>query len=335
MKQGDNVLKRNTLKKVLTASSFSFALLAGIQCINLRASIRANSLNLLSKESGNYYKWRGLNIFYTKKGSTGSPVILLHDLIPSSSTIEWERLESILSKNHRVYSIDLPGCGRSDKPEILFSSFYYVQLLKDFVIDRICEKSFVVASGFSSSFALLSGVYDSSKFSGMLLINPPSLATVSQMPSCKSNIIKKLIDFPLIGTLIYNIQYSRKTMDYQFTEKYLCNPFLVNDKLINSYYESAHLGNGCGKFLQSSLSGRYLNMNLEHALRNTKVHTDILIGTALKDKDFVARTWTHLNPSIKIHNVPDAKKLPHYDEPELTASIIEESIRASVKRIPS
>lgn len=333
--KGEHILNRKTFKKAVAASSLTFGLLTGLQYINLCANIRATSKNLLKTQSGEFYQWKGLSIYYTKKGTSGSPVILLHDLTPSSSSVEWEGLEDLLSKNHRVYSLDLPGCGRSDKPELLYSNIYYVQFLKDFIKDRICEKSFVVASGFSSSFALLSGVYDSSKFSGMLFINPPSLVNVSQIPTIKSKIVKQLYDLPLIGTFIYNMQYSRQMIEYCFTEKYLHNVFLVNDKLIDSYYESAHLANEYGKHLQASICGKYLNIDLEHALKSTKIHTDILIGTAIQDKDFVSRTWKYFNPDINIYKVAEAKKFPHFDEPELTASFIEKSIHTSVKKIPS
>ena len=55
--------------------------------------------------------------FIIGKFGSGKPLLLIHDLDPSSSAYEWNQLEQQLAKDFTVYSIDLPGCGRSDKSE--------------------------------------------------------------------------------------------------------------------------------------------------------------------------------------------------------------------------
>lgn len=323
-------MKKKTFTRTLAFTGLSAA---GIYFLNQNVNNYAVSKNLLSPEPENYFKWKNLKIYYTKKGTIGSPIILIHDLNPAASSVEWCKLEDILAKNHRVYSIDLLGCGRSDKPVLTYTSFYFVQLLIDFIKARVCEKSFVIASGYSSSIVLMASAYDSTKFSGMLFINPPSLSTLSQFPNSSSKIAKKMLELPLVGPLLYNILYAREVIDDRFTENYLYNPFLVETKLIDSYYESAHLLSGNGRFLQASLSGNYINMNIEHALKNTPVHSDIIIGSALHNSNFVSRTWKRLKPDMKIYPIKQAKNLPHFEHPELTASIIEKSIASAAKKL--
>ena len=319
-------------KSIFNTIAFTALSAAGIHFLNKNVNQYAVSRNLLKPEADNYFKWKNLKIYYTKKGTLGSPVILIHDLNPAASSVEWCKLEEILSKNHRVYSLDLLGCGRSDKPDLTYTSFYFVQLLIDFIKSRVCEKSFVVASGYSSSIALMASAYDATKFAGLLFINPPSLSTLSQLPSNSSKISKKMLESPLVGPLLYNILYAREVIDDKFTEEYLYNPFLVDTKLIDSYYESAHLHEGNGRFLQASISGNYVNMNIEHALKNTPVYADILIGSALHNANFISRTWKRLKPDMKIYSIEQTKNLPHFEKPELTAAFIEKSIESAVKR---
>lgn len=312
---------------LVKGTAFSLISLAGIQVFNVSISKTPPANHLKSTKPENLFRWKGFNIYYTKKGATGSPIILLHNLNPSSSSIEWERIENRLAKKHRVYSIDMLGCGISDKPEILYTNFYYVQLLIDFIKNRICEKTFVVTSGFSASVALLAGVYDQSKFSGMLFINPPSLGSMSQIPTSYSRFNKNLLEIPVIGTLIYNMHYSKQAIEKRFSEKYFYNPFGINTKITDYYYACAHHDNNKGKYLQASLIGKYMNMNLIPGLRNSKVHTDILIGTAKQDLDFISRTWKRIKPDIKIYSLLQAKYFPQLEEPELTVATIEKSIR--------
>ena len=68
-------------------------------------------------------------IFFTQKKGTGTPMPLLHDLHCASSGREWQYIEDTLAKDHTVYTLDLLGCGRSDKPAITYTNFLYVQLI--------------------------------------------------------------------------------------------------------------------------------------------------------------------------------------------------------------
>ena len=305
--------------------AFTAAATASAYLFNRHIDSYSVSQNKLKVEPENFFKWKNLSIYYTKHGSLGSPVILLHDINPSASSAEWDNIVELLAQDHRVYVLDLLGCGRSDKPELTYTNFYYVELLIDFIKSRVCE-SFIVASGLTSSIALMAGVYDSSKFSGMVFINPPSTGLLSLVPNNRTKIAKKILEAPIIGKLVYNKLFSRQRIDNLFTEKYLYNPFKVTSSLIDTYYESAHLGNGSGRFLQGSLSGRYINMNVNHALKNLKLHADIIVGGALRDEDFISRSWRRINPEIKIYSVAKSKILPQFEQPEETVAFIKKSI---------
>ena len=52
----------------------------------------------------------------------GTPVLLIHDLSPLSSSYEWCRYAKKLEKQHTVYTIDLLGCGRSEKPYLTYTN---------------------------------------------------------------------------------------------------------------------------------------------------------------------------------------------------------------------
>ncbi len=56
----------------------------------------------------------GARIHYQRAGE-GEPLLLLHGI--ASSTRVWTRLIPTLARAHDVIALDLPGCGRSHKPE--------------------------------------------------------------------------------------------------------------------------------------------------------------------------------------------------------------------------
>ena len=39
----------------------------------------------------------------------GSPILLIHDMLPGGSGYEWGKIEDDLALEHTVYNLDLPG----------------------------------------------------------------------------------------------------------------------------------------------------------------------------------------------------------------------------------
>lgn len=292
--------------------------IAGMNALENKYSLRKNRLE---STEGEYFCWKNFKIYYTKSGF-GKPVILLHDLKPDASSYEWSRLVDKLAENHRVYVLDLLGCGRSDKPEITYTNFYYVEILLSFIKSQICEKTFVVGSGYSSVIALMAGAYDPSKISGIAFINPPSIGSMAQVPNWHTVIAMRMMQIPVFGDLLYNIHYGRWAIDDRFSEDLLYNPFHVSSELIDTCVEAAHIGNGKGRFLGASLAGRYLNMNITHALKNLKVPSWILVGEDMRGETAIARSWKAASPRLHIRTISQSRNYPHYEKPKETASVL-------------
>lgn len=63
-------------------------------------------------------------------GDSGPPVILLHGAGVDSAMMSWGEVIPFLAKHYRVFAPDLPGYGASDKPDVVYSLAYYVNILK-------------------------------------------------------------------------------------------------------------------------------------------------------------------------------------------------------------
>lgn len=286
-----------------------------IHVINKLILSLATFKNISNTKGGDYYNWRFGNIFYTKQGS-GSPILLIHDLSPTSSLAEWGSIVNELSENHTVYAIDLLGCGHSSKPKLTYTNFLYVQLVADFVENIIGQKTDVVASGLSGSFVVMACANDKNTFDKVLLINPNDIDALNQIPSKSSKISKSLLELPLVGTLAYNILTSKSSIEFAFIEEYLFNPFAITPSTIDTCYESAHLGDGNGKYLMSSIIGNYIYFNISHGLQS--IHNQILVvnGESYDSGTKALAQYTSLKPTIKHQVIPATKYLPQQESPE-------------------
>lgn len=306
-------MKKN--KHKLLTTSILFALATGIiYVINRLVFATAVLKNLLKSSADNYYNWRFGKVYYKKKGH-GSPVLLIHDLTVYSSAYEWNKVVNELAENHTVYAIDLLGCGRSEKPRITYTNYLYVQLIADFIKNVIGEKADVIASGYSGSFTVLASYTNPEFISKIILINPPSLASLNKVPSKRSKLYKFILEFPIFGTLIYNIKTCQSNIQLLFTEKYLYNPFSVTPEMVDTYYEAAHKSLSNSKFLLSSLVAGYTNNNITHALKEINQSVTILYCEGENDSEKIAESYTTCNPAIESCMLKHAKHLPQLETP--------------------
>ena len=119
---------------------FTTATMAGMYTYNQFVAASSTKKNMLPTKNGSYYSWKQGNIFYTKIGK-GTPILLIHDTNSASSSVEWLKVAKKLQKNHTVYTIDLLGCGLSDKPGVSYTNYMYVQLITSFIKDVIKNKT--------------------------------------------------------------------------------------------------------------------------------------------------------------------------------------------------
>lgn len=274
----------------------------------------STSKNMLKPGTGKYYKWKYGDVFYHKVGE-GTPVLLLHDTDPSASTYEWFDVVDELSKNHTVYTVDLPGCGRSVKPKITYTNYFYVLFLKDFIRSVIKQKTDIIAKGYSSSFAIMASVLDPNIIHHIYAVNPLSIGNLSQTESRKSRAAKSLLSLPILGTSLYNMKESGRNIDYRFTEEYLYNPFRSNDRFVDACYEGAHYHDSEGKYLLASIKGLCMTVNIRKSLKAMGDRLTIFYGEGLEHARKIVREYQSVNPSIMAYSIPKSKYVPEMECP--------------------
>lgn len=269
---------------------------------------------LLKTNSGKYYHWKHASVYYTKQGN-GEPLLLVHDLYPTSSSAEWAEVIQELSKTNTVYTIDLPGCGRSGKPYITYVNYFFASLLTDFINDIIKSRTDVIATGISGSFLIMAAHMNPDCFGKLTLVNPESPDKLAAIPSKSARFTKSIMDCPILGTFLYYIFSSENQIEYDFTEKYYYNPFLVSSKSMHTYYEAAHWHQGSGRHLLASLHCNYVNANIFVPFSSLPHDIHIILGKELSNSEAIAASYKKLNSNIQISYIPKTKMLPQLEAP--------------------
>lgn len=310
----------NTKNKLLTLLCLGSTATIATALLNKAIVVSATSKNLMLDDAPQNYKWRFGNIYYTVHGS-GKPILLIHDLTEASSSYEWNKLVAKLSEHNTVYTLDLLGCGRSEKPNLTYTNYLYVQLISDFISTIIGRKTDVIASGSSCSIAIMACNNTPDIFNQLLLINPDPMSKCNQVPNHKTKSLKFFLDLPVIGTLLYHIAVNKKYLKEDFINRYYFNPYLVKGHDLDIYSEAAHRGQ-YSKAVYSSIKGNYTKLKLNTALGNIDNSIYIIGGS---DEDNISDTifeYRLCNPAVEYSIIKNTKHLPHMERPEEVWDII-------------
>jgi len=276
--------------------------------------------DILFSDKRNLYVWRFGKIYYTKQGE-GVPLLLIHDLTHISSDYEWKRMVTELSKEHTVYTMDLLGCGRSDKPKITYTNYLYVQMINDFIKDIIKGKTDIIASGSSVSLVVMACHSEPGHFNRLMFINPDSMNQLAKYPKANHKALKYFFEMPIIGTMAYNIVSSRYLIKKTFREDYYADANAVKDSDILAYREAAHLGGASSKYLYASMCSHFININIVNAIKKMNHSIYIIGGEREENICHIMDEYIYYNQSIEASLIKDTKHLPQLENPEKVLEI--------------
>lgn len=308
---------KRSLKKIL-----SFSAAVGLVHLNNLYIIGRSRKGLLSQEAGKCYNWSYANIFYKTHCNGHPPMLLIHDASEFGSSVEWTSVIPELMSSYDLYIIELPGCGRSDKPAITYTNYFMAQMIRDFIRDVIGKETIVCASGLSASFALAATCLEGSLIREIRMIDPCSLNKLQKVPGEGAVIGRFLLHVPVLGTTIYHFCTARNNIEFLLKEKCFYNPFQVPSELLDGAYEAAHLGKGGGKHLLASLNGYFLYWDIRHILSKNTVPITILYGENSAHGKKISHQYRRCCKLVRSYAIPESKRLPQIENPKEVCRIL-------------
>lgn len=300
---------KKTAKKMITASTL---LLTGLYTIN--RFIEANLTPVTPTKNEKTFIWKNTNIKYMEKGiSTNPPLLLIHNLYPSSSKEEWYQMDDLLAKDFHIYELDLPGCGKSDKPKQTYVNYMYVQFISDFIKEIIKEKTNICTAALSSSFTFMAARFNPDIIGKIIVINPTSIGELVAPITKQSELKRRILELPIIGTSLYNFRMSKSMIMDDYKYVYFYNDKNVTSKSVDISYFSAHYKNSNGKYLLSSMIGNYTNINIIHAL--SKIENEIYLIGSVNYKSII-QEYIKYNNHINAFYVSNCRLLPQLEIPK-------------------
>ncbi len=268
--------------------------------------------NLIGGEEGGF-DWRGRRIAFTRRGS-GPPLLLIHGIHAAAWSYEWHDNVDYLARSNTVYTLDLLGFGRSDRPVIRYSARLYISLISDFVDRVIGDPCILVATSLSGAYAIVLGARDPQRFPAIALIAPTGLVRLNRAAGITGEAGQLAVDAPIIGTAMFNALVSRRGIRH-FLVKTYSDDSIVTDELVEIYYWTSHqLG---ARHAPAAFLSGHLNIDVRQALRRLTQPTLLIWGeegAAAPVEEL--RGFRALKPDLETTILSPAGDLPHDERPD-------------------
>lgn len=253
------------------------------------------------------------------------PILLVHGVYGGASHRTFKKLWPLLDQaGQRVFIIDLPGVGESDKPKRPYSISDLDLFLERFIATVIKERTSVVAESLMTLSSLKVASQRPDLVRRLILVNPTGVNSLNQPPSPRE---QQLYDRLSKDEVALDQFYKNLLVDnsLRFFLKFgFYDDSLVNEELLNDF--RAMRENLDQKYLTLSFVGGQLYRPFEQASENVFVPTLLIFGAEYENfadtKAATAADFQKIRPDFEYLEIAKSGSSVQREKPEETAAAI-------------
>ena len=275
--------------------------------------------------SGQYLSFEGINLFVCTRGN-GQPVFCLH-AFPTSS-FDYSLITPALTKKYRLYFLDYPGFGFSDKPRIFsYSLLKYADAVEKIIYNFNLQSIWLISHDIGDSVALELLKRRSVNIEKLIMLNGSVYSVPFKDPVMWLS--QRLWLNKISGPLISKLRLFRKF----FFARMMNNIFakVLSKDEIGIFWSLLQFNDGLGiyhKLMQYMRERWQYQYEWLDALKRSDIETTLIWGQAdpvatPAVADFVCK----IRPDIRHIKLSNVGHYPHWEEPNLVANFIQEIFR--------
>lgn len=258
------------------------------------------------------------------------PIVLFHGIYGGASHRTWRQLLPLLdAAGERVYILDLPGAGESDKPKRAYSISDFDKFVEIFLTEVVKERATVVSESILSNSVLKVSATRPDLIRRVITINPSGIYSLIDGPSTREQALYNRLfndDNAAIG--FYQNLLNPNSIRY-FLQFSFYNDALIDNNLIADFV--ALRDNVEQRFLTLSFVGGQLYRSFEESSDGVFVPVLMLFGKeyeAFQDnKIATAQDFLNIRPYFEAFEIENSGSSVQREKPEVVANkIIEFSV---------
>lgn len=322
--------KLGNIWKTVLAGGAGVAALAAVN-----ASIRRHATEPDNSALGGearFFEWKHGRVFYKTAGQnhSGPPLVFIHGVGAGASSFMWRKNFDELSRDFRVYALDLLGFGLSDKPATApYSADLYVDLISDFIREVSGSPANVVASSVGAAYVIRLADEHPELIASMVLNAPTGADKLNNRPGMAGAAFYGLLQSPVLGTSFYNVMASERSIRDYACKNLFYDHRRVTDRLVTNLYATSHQP-GAQHAIAAFLSG-YLNTDTRAAFGRLRQNVILVWG-----KQDTTSPLEHglallqLNPRARFEVFDFCRMMPEQEHPEKFNALVRAAFLARV-----
>ena len=275
----------------------------------------------LSGERREFVGQRAGRLSYYVAGEGGPPLLLVHSVNAAASAYEVRPLFEHYRRERRVYALDLPGFGFSDRSEREYTPRLMADAIHD-MLDEIAreagpEQLDALALSLSSEFLSRVATENAERFRSLALVSPTGFGKGEQYYGEPGSVrgtklVQQIFNFPLWSRPFFDLLNSGPSAKY-FLAKTFGSYESIDQGLLEYDYLTSHQPGGQNAPYYF-VSGLLFSADIDRVYESVEPPTWLAYGINGEFSDFSdtanveARGW-HIQSF-------DAGALPYFEQPE-------------------
>jgi pimeloyl-ACP methyl ester carboxylesterase len=250
----------------------------------------------------------------------GPPVLLVHSINAAGSVYEVNPVFEHLRPTRRVYAVDLPGFGFSDRSARPYAIRLYVDAIHD-MLDVIATDSRLpvdaLAVSLASEFVARAAVERPEAFATLALVTPTGFsaqyARLRGAPEASREIpgMHATFSFPLWSQGVYDLLVSRPSIRYFLQRTYGSKD--VDEGMVDYDYLTTHVP-GAKNAPLAFLAGRLFSADIRSVYEQLTLPIWVPHATRGDFKDFSSAGWAKSRANWTFQPF-ESGAMPHFERP--------------------
>ena len=258
--------------------------------------------------------------YYQDTSGEGPAVVLLHSVNAAASSYEMRPLFESLRGRRRVFALDLPGFGRSERGARAYTPALYADAIERFVVDVASPQGQpidLVALSLSSEFAALAANRSPALFRSLTLLSPTGLGPPRASGGPSRGILRGVLGVGPVAAGIFRLLRTEGSIRYFLAKSFVGRP---DEGLVRYALQTAAVPDAQYApvaFVRGDLFDADAFGSLYSPL---KVPTKVVFDRDAYSSFERLEALTQANPKVSAHRVAPTLGMPQF---ERTAEVVE------------
>ncbi len=256
------------------------------------------------------------------EGTTGSPIVLVHGIYGGASHRTFRKLLPLLDQaGKRVFILDLPGAGESEKPRRFYKIDDLDSFVENFLAEVVKERATLVAESLSGSAALKVSSTRPDLIRRVVLLSPTGINSLATPPSQREiRLFERLSNDDAALKAFYENLLNDNSLRF-FLKFGFFDDTLVNEDLLNDF--RAMKPNINQRFISLSFVSGQIYRSFEESSKNIFIPVLGIFGAEYENfqetKPSTAEDFRAIRPQFEYVEIPKSGSSVQREKPEEVA----------------